>query len=96
MAEKVIQFQIPIFSEGTKGDLILCFDDVIADALELGALRTESVLLTDEQGTVACGSNTAQGASQCDENAARILPCQQARRQRLARPSRDECGVVSW
>ena len=94
--KKVIQFQIPIFSEGTKGDLILCFDDVIADALELGALRTESVLLTDEQGTVACGSNTAQGASQCDENAARILPCQQARRQRLARPSRDECGVVSW
>ena len=47
--KKVIQFQIPIFSEGTKGDLILRFDDVIADALELGALRTESVLLTDEQ-----------------------------------------------
>ena len=47
--KKVIQFQIPIFSEGTKGDLILRFDDVIADALELGALRTESVLLTNEQ-----------------------------------------------
>lgn len=47
--KKVIQFQIPIFSEGTKGDLILRFDDVIADALELGALRTESILLTDEQ-----------------------------------------------
>ena len=40
--KKVIQFQIPIFSEGTKGDLILRFDDVIADALELGALRTAS------------------------------------------------------
>ena len=39
--KKVIQYQIPIFSEGTKGDLILRFDDVIADALELGALRTE-------------------------------------------------------
>ena len=47
--KKVIQFQIPIFSEGTKGDLILRFDDVIADALELGALRTESILLTNEQ-----------------------------------------------
>ena len=47
--KKVIQFQIPIFSEGTKGDRILRFDDVIADALELGALRTESVLLTNEQ-----------------------------------------------
>ena len=47
--KKVIQFQIPIFSEGTKGDLILRFDDVIANALELGALRTESVLLTNEQ-----------------------------------------------
>lgn len=47
--KKVIQYQIPIFSEGTKGDLILRFDDVIADALELGTLRTESILLTDEQ-----------------------------------------------
>lgn len=47
--KKVIQFQIPIFSEGTKGDLILRFDDVIADALELGTLRTGSIRLTDEQ-----------------------------------------------
>lgn len=47
--KKVIQYQIPIFSAGTKGDLILRFDDVIADALELGALRTESIRLTDEQ-----------------------------------------------
>ena len=47
--KKVIQFQIPIFSEGTKGDLILRFDDVIAEALELGALRTESIRLTGEQ-----------------------------------------------
>ena len=48
--KKVIQFQIPIFSTGTKGDLVLRFDDVIADALELGALRTESIRLTAEQG----------------------------------------------
>ena len=47
--KKVIQFQIPIFSTGTKGDRILRFDDVIADALELGALRIESIRLTDEQ-----------------------------------------------
>lgn len=47
--KKVIQYQIPIFSTGTKGDRILRFDDVIADALELGALRIESIRLTDEQ-----------------------------------------------
>ena len=47
--KKVIQYQIPIFSTGTKGDLILRFDDVIADALELGALRREPIRLTDEQ-----------------------------------------------
>lgn len=47
--KKVIQYQIPIFSEGTKGDLILRFDDVIADALELGAFRREPITLTEEQ-----------------------------------------------
>ena len=36
---KVIQFQIPIFSEKTKGAWIVRFDDVIADALELGKLK---------------------------------------------------------
>ena len=36
---KVIQFQIPIFSETTKGAWIVRFDDMIADALELGALK---------------------------------------------------------
>lgn len=47
--KKIIQYQIPIFSEGTKGDLILRFDDVIADALELGALRKDPIVLTEEQ-----------------------------------------------
>lgn len=47
--KKVIQYQIPIFSEGTKGDLILRFDDVIADALELGALWREPITLTEQQ-----------------------------------------------
>ena len=36
---KVIQFQIPIFSEKTKGAWIVRFDDMIADALELRALK---------------------------------------------------------
>ena len=36
---KVIQFQIPIFSEKTKGAWIVRFDDMIADALELGELK---------------------------------------------------------
>ena len=36
---KVIQFQVPLFSENTKGAWTLRFDDVIADALELGPLQ---------------------------------------------------------
>ena len=47
--KKVIQYQIPIFSESTKGDLILRFDDCVADALELGALRQEPITLIEEQ-----------------------------------------------
>ena len=34
-----MQFQIPIFSENTKGAWIVRFDDMIADALELGELK---------------------------------------------------------
>ena len=45
---KVIQYQVPIFSEKTKGAWVLRFDDVIADALELGPLRNaESELPAD-------------------------------------------------
>lgn len=36
---KVLQYQVPIFSPQTKGAWTLHFDDVIADALELGPLR---------------------------------------------------------
>ena len=36
---KVIQFQIHIFSDKTNGAWIVRFDDVIADALELGKLK---------------------------------------------------------
>ena len=41
----MIQFQVPLFSENTKGAWTLRFDDVIADALELGPLKnTEAEL----------------------------------------------------
>ncbi len=43
--EKVKQFQIPIFSANTKGSFIIRFDDIIADALELGALRETEISL---------------------------------------------------
>ena len=46
--KKVIQFQTPIFSPGTKGQWIMRFDDAIADALELGPLRQDEVLLSPE------------------------------------------------
>ena len=47
--KKLIQFQTPIFSESTKGDRIIRFDDCIADALELGPLRCEPICLTEKQ-----------------------------------------------
>lgn len=42
---KVLQFQTPIFAPGTKGQWIIRFDDVLADALELGPLRRDSAEL---------------------------------------------------
>ncbi len=42
-------YLVPIFSENTKGEFVLRFDDVIADALEQGPLRTEEYRLTNEQ-----------------------------------------------
>ena len=45
---KVKQFQTPIFSRSTKGAWVLRFDDIIADALELGALRKDEISLSDE------------------------------------------------
>ena len=38
---KVMQYQIPIFSSQTKGAWTLRFDDVLTDTLELGPLRRE-------------------------------------------------------
>ena len=45
--KKVIQFQVPIFSTTTIGSWILRFDDVLADALELGKLQNKDFSLSD-------------------------------------------------
>lgn len=42
---KVLQFQTPIFSPSTRGAWVLRFDDVLADAKELGPLRENAVQL---------------------------------------------------
>ena len=47
--KKVAQFQVPIFSERTKGAWVLRFDDVLADALELGPLRGPEPPFSPEQ-----------------------------------------------
>ena len=44
--KKVIQFQVPIFSTTTIGSWILRFDDILADALELGALKNQDFSLS--------------------------------------------------
>lgn len=44
---KVVQFQVPTFSPGTNGAWILRFDNVLADALELGPLRKDCVELLE-------------------------------------------------
>ena len=43
--DKVIRFQIPLFSPETKGGWVLRFDDILADALELGPLRSPTIFL---------------------------------------------------
>ncbi len=46
--KKVIQFQVPIFSQTTKGSWVLRFDDILADGLELGALKNKDFSLSEE------------------------------------------------
>lgn len=46
--DKVMQYQVPLFSPETKGGWIIRFDDVLADALELGPLRCTDVALPEE------------------------------------------------
>lgn len=46
--KKVRQFQLPIFAPFTSGAWVIRFDDILADAKELGALRTEQEPLSAE------------------------------------------------
>ncbi len=43
--KKVLQMQIPLYDENTKGAWILCFEDVLAEALSLGPLKNTEVNL---------------------------------------------------
>ena len=45
---KVVQYQTPIFTPTTKGAWATRFDDVIADALELGPLQSPDIPLSDD------------------------------------------------
>lgn len=45
---KLRQLQTPIFSPATKGQWLLRFDDVLADALELGPLRQQKAIFSPQ------------------------------------------------
>ena len=47
-ANKLIQFQYSVYNDRSSADFPLLFDTAIADALVLGPLRTEAVVLPDE------------------------------------------------
>lgn len=47
--KKVLQFQVPLFAINTKGAWILRFDDVLADALELGKLKNNEIAFTEAE-----------------------------------------------
>ena len=44
--DKLRQMQVPIFSAGTKGNWLLRFDDIVANAMEEGPLRSEPAPLS--------------------------------------------------
>ena len=46
--KKLMQYQVPLYSANTKGSFLLLFDDVLADALELGELQNKDFELSDE------------------------------------------------
>ncbi len=46
--DKVVQFQVPIFTLTTKGAWTLRFDDILADALEQGPLQNYEITLPEE------------------------------------------------
>ena len=47
-ANKLIQYQYSVYNDRSSADFPLLFDTAIADALVLGPLRTEAVVLPDE------------------------------------------------
>ena len=47
-ANKVRQIQVPTFAPNTKGAWVLRFDDILADALELGPLQNKDFKLSEE------------------------------------------------
>lgn len=47
-SRKLIQFQYSVYNDKSYADFPLLFDTAIADALVLGPLRTEAVVLSDE------------------------------------------------
>lgn len=52
--DKVKQFQISLYSPETKGAWVLRFDDVLADALELGSLTDNTIFFSaDEKANIA-------------------------------------------
>ena len=58
--KRVRQLQVPIFAINTKGAWTLRFDDIIADALEAGALRAEEyplpeTVISQLEATDTCG-----------------------------------------
>lgn len=46
--KKGIQMQVPLFSASTEGAWTLCFDDILADALEAGPLQSKDFALSAE------------------------------------------------
>lgn len=47
-ADKLIQFQYSVYNSDSNADFPLLFDTAIADALVLGPLRTEEIVLSEE------------------------------------------------
>lgn len=47
--KKVRQLQVPAFASNTKGAWVLRFDDILADALELGPLQNREVVLSQPE-----------------------------------------------
>lgn len=46
--KKVIQYQIPLFSDSTKNEWLTLFDDVLADAQVMGPLRSYAATVSEE------------------------------------------------